>query len=48
MFPVDRIYNSYVQLENAAKYFLEEWNYKKVRNSKIVICLYGTNQIYFV
>ena len=41
LFPVGRIFMSNMQLDQAAKYFLQGWNCKKVHNSKNILCFYG-------
>ena len=41
MFPKGRIFMSEEQLNQAAKYFLDAWNVKKVHNSKKIQCYYG-------
>ena len=44
MFPKGRIFMSEVQLDQAAKYFLDGWNVKKIHNSKKIQCYYGTGR----
>ena len=44
MFPKGRIFMSSTQLDQAAKYFLDGWNVKKVHNAKKILCFYGISR----
>ena len=41
MFPINRVFMNYIQLDQAAKYFLDGWNCKKVHVGKSFRCAYS-------